>query len=243
MRRALAGVARVKGGAGMQAVASMLVGESNERVRRMGLDRLSTFGVLEGKSHDEAMSILRALLANAWIDLTTGEFPVPPHHAGGLARDARRGAHAGAAPGPRCAPAAATRSAGRVARRARRRPRPRGRARSRPRRRSRPQRPATTRRAPRRAPPPRLRAQAEPGVEIEEHDVPLLEAPRAHRAALAKEKVAARLRHRARPDAPGDRGDPARVARRPALAHGMGQAKISSYGEGILRVVREFSGP
>ncbi|KYG05254.1 recombinase RecQ, partial [Sorangium cellulosum] len=77
VRRALAGVARAKGGAGMQAIASMLIGESNERVRRMGLDRLSTFGVLEGKRHDEAMSILRVLLANAWIDLTTGEFPVP----------------------------------------------------------------------------------------------------------------------------------------------------------------------
>ena len=77
IRRALAGVARVKGGAGMQAVASMLAGEHNERVDRIGLDRLSTFGVLTGKSSDEALRILRVLLANDWIDLTSNEYPCP----------------------------------------------------------------------------------------------------------------------------------------------------------------------
>ncbi|MEP7120597.1 MAG: ATP-dependent DNA helicase RecQ [Byssovorax sp.] len=77
VRRALAGVARVKGGAGMQAVASMLAGEHNERVDRIGLDRLSTFGVLAGKSSDEALRILRVLLANDWIDLTSNEYPCP----------------------------------------------------------------------------------------------------------------------------------------------------------------------
>ncbi len=77
IRRALAGVARVKGGAGMAAVASMLAGEHNSRVDRIGLDRLSTFGVLPGKSSDEALRILRVLLANDWIDLTSNEFPCP----------------------------------------------------------------------------------------------------------------------------------------------------------------------
>jgi ATP-dependent DNA helicase RecQ len=77
IRRALAGVARVKGGAGMQAVASMLAGEHNPRVDRLGLDRLTTFGVLAGKSGDEALRILRVLLANDWIDLTSNEYPCP----------------------------------------------------------------------------------------------------------------------------------------------------------------------
>ena len=77
IRRALAGVARVKGGAGMQAVASMLAGEHNPRVDKIGLDRLSTFGVLPGKSSDEALRILRVLLANDWIDLTSNEYPCP----------------------------------------------------------------------------------------------------------------------------------------------------------------------
>ncbi|MGK3964400.1 DEAD/DEAH box helicase [Sorangium sp. So ce118] len=230
VRRALAGVARAKGGAGMQAIASMLVGESNERVRRMGLDRLSTFGVLDGKSHDEAMSILRVLLANAWIDLTTGEFPVPlvtpagwrvmrgevPTRVRLPLPAARRRPLRRAAPGP----AAAARSSGTTAA---------------------PSAPA--RAAAAAAGGASSGAGAEPGAEIEEQDAPLFEALRAHRAALAKEKslpayVIAHDRTlreiaRIRPASLDDL----------ALARGMGQAKISSYGEGILRVVREFSGP
>ncbi|XYI01710.1 DEAD/DEAH box helicase [Sorangium sp. So ce1128] len=230
VRRALAGVARAKGGAGMQAIASMLVGESNERVRRMGLDRLSTFGVLDGKSHEEAMSILRVLLANAWIDLTTGEFPVPlvtpagwrvmrgevPTRVRLPLPAARRRPLRRAAPGP----SAAARSSGTTAAPS-----------------------ASARTAPAAAGGATSGARAEPGAELEEQDVPLFEALRAHRAALAKEKslpayVIAHDRTlreiaRIRPASLDDL----------ALARGMGQAKISSYGEGILRVVREFAGP
>ena len=74
----------------MQAVASMLAGEHNPRVDRIGLDRLSTFGVLPGKSSDEALRILRVLLANDWIDLTSNEFPCPIMTAAGLAGDEGR---------------------------------------------------------------------------------------------------------------------------------------------------------
>ncbi|WP_437947276.1 ATP-dependent DNA helicase RecQ [Sorangium sp. So ce296] len=228
VRRALAGVARAKGGAGMQAIASMLIGESNERVRRMGLDRLSTFGVLQGKRHDEAMSILRVLLANAWIDLTTGEFPVPLVTPAGwrvmrgevparvrlpVPAARRRAPRRSAAPSPAARPAPAARASSAAAHD----------------------------RAPA-APVASSPAQADPGVELEARDVPLFEALRAHRAALAKEKslpayVIAHDRTlreiaRIRPVSLDDL----------ALARGMGQAKISSYGEGILRVVREFSG-
>lgn len=77
VRRALAGVARAKGGAGMNAIAAMLAGESNDRVEKLGLARLSTFGVLRGRSQDDVMGILRVALANDWIDLTPTEFPVP----------------------------------------------------------------------------------------------------------------------------------------------------------------------
>jgi ATP-dependent DNA helicase RecQ len=77
IRRALAGVARAKRGAGMQAVAAMLRGDASERVRSLRLDQLSTFGVLAGRSQEEVSGILRALLAAGWIDLTTGDFPVP----------------------------------------------------------------------------------------------------------------------------------------------------------------------
>jgi ATP-dependent DNA helicase RecQ len=46
-------------------------------VVRAGLDQLSTFGVLAGRRPAEIMAVLRALLANGWIDLTDGDFPVP----------------------------------------------------------------------------------------------------------------------------------------------------------------------
>jgi ATP-dependent DNA helicase RecQ len=77
VRRALAGVARARGRVGMQAVAAMLVGEATERVKKSRLDELSTFGVLGGKSAGDALTILRVLLANGWIDLSPGEYPMP----------------------------------------------------------------------------------------------------------------------------------------------------------------------
>jgi ATP-dependent DNA helicase RecQ len=77
LRRVLAGVARSKASAGMQNVAAMLRGDATERVRHLALNRLSTFGVLDGMPHGEVMAVLRATLAAGWVDLTMGDFPVP----------------------------------------------------------------------------------------------------------------------------------------------------------------------
>ncbi|MCK6587178.1 MAG: ATP-dependent DNA helicase [Polyangiaceae bacterium] len=77
LRKALSGVARARGGAGMAAIASMLSGEPTARVVRLGLDRLSTFGIMKERSPEDAMAVLRALLANGWIDLSDSEYPVP----------------------------------------------------------------------------------------------------------------------------------------------------------------------
>jgi ATP-dependent DNA helicase RecQ len=77
VQRALAGVARARGAAGLGAIAAMLAGETSARVARAGLDRLSTFGLLAERGHEGALAVLRALLANGWIDLTDGDFPVP----------------------------------------------------------------------------------------------------------------------------------------------------------------------
>lgn len=77
VRRALAAVARTKGRAGLQAVAAMLRGEATERVSSLQLDRLSTFGILRGKSQEEVTAVLRVSIAAGWVDLTTSEYPVP----------------------------------------------------------------------------------------------------------------------------------------------------------------------
>ncbi|GAC1549652.1 MAG: DNA helicase RecQ [Polyangiales bacterium] len=77
VRKGLAGVARAKQRGGLVAVAEMLRGESSERVERFGFDALSTYGVLRDKAQPWVLSLLRALLAAGWIDLTPTDHPVP----------------------------------------------------------------------------------------------------------------------------------------------------------------------
>ena len=77
IRKALAGVARARRRAGMQAIAEMLRGERSARVVKVGFDALSTFGLLSAHDEDEVMGILRALLGAGLIDLTPGDYPMP----------------------------------------------------------------------------------------------------------------------------------------------------------------------
>jgi ATP-dependent DNA helicase RecQ len=77
VRKALAGVARSRQRAGMVAVAEMLRGERNARIEKYGFDRLTTFGLLSERPQAWVLSLLRALLAAGWIDLTPTEHPVP----------------------------------------------------------------------------------------------------------------------------------------------------------------------
>jgi len=77
VQKALSGVARANRRAGLAAVASMLVGVDDERTRRFGFTRLSTFGLFTGERLEWVTALLRALLAAGWIDLTPTEHPVP----------------------------------------------------------------------------------------------------------------------------------------------------------------------
>jgi len=77
VRKALAGVARARGRAGLQAVADMLVGHGSERLSRLGLESLTTFGILKDRSRPFVLSLLRRLLSAGLVDLTRTEFPVP----------------------------------------------------------------------------------------------------------------------------------------------------------------------
>lgn len=77
VRMALSAVARAKGRAGMIAIAEMLRGVRNAKTERLGFTQLSTFGLLEGRSQPWVIALLRGLLAAGWIDLTTGDYPMP----------------------------------------------------------------------------------------------------------------------------------------------------------------------
>lgn len=77
VRKALAAVARAKQRGGLVAVSEMLHGDLSDRVERFGFDRLTTFGLLRDRSSGWILSLLRALLAAGWIDLTPTDHPVP----------------------------------------------------------------------------------------------------------------------------------------------------------------------
>ncbi len=59
---ALSGVARTRGRAGKLLIAKMLCGSRSAQVKKMKLDRLSTFGLLSELKQDEASALLDALL-------------------------------------------------------------------------------------------------------------------------------------------------------------------------------------
>lgn len=77
VRKALSAVARAQRRAGLVAVAEMLRGADTEKTRRFRFTELSTFGLLQDRSVDWILALLRALLAAGWIDLTPTEHPVP----------------------------------------------------------------------------------------------------------------------------------------------------------------------
>lgn len=77
VRKALAGIARNQRRAGLIAVAEMLHGTDNERIRRLGLATLSTHGILSDHPKAWVLVLLRRLVTAGLADLTTSEFPVP----------------------------------------------------------------------------------------------------------------------------------------------------------------------
>ncbi|MGB5811938.1 MAG: ATP-dependent DNA helicase RecQ [Polyangiales bacterium] len=77
VRKALSGIARNQRRAGLTAVADMLHGTDNERIRRLGLADLSTHGLLAVRSKAWILVLLRRLMTAGLVDLTATEFPVP----------------------------------------------------------------------------------------------------------------------------------------------------------------------
>ena len=77
VQKALAGIARNNGRAGLTAVADMLYGADTERLRSLGLTSLSTHGLLKAHPKPWVLALLRRLLTARLIDLSATEFPVP----------------------------------------------------------------------------------------------------------------------------------------------------------------------
>ena len=85
VRKALSGVARNQGRAGLSAVADMLHGADNERLRRLGLSGLSTHGILRDHRKAWVLGLLRRLITAGLVDITGGDFPIPVLTSAGVA--------------------------------------------------------------------------------------------------------------------------------------------------------------
>jgi len=76
VRQALSAVGRAHGRFGQGAVVKLLRGADDERLRRSGLDRTPTFGLMRDRGDDWIGRLVRRLVAAGWVELSGGDRPV-----------------------------------------------------------------------------------------------------------------------------------------------------------------------
>jgi ATP-dependent DNA helicase RecQ len=81
----LSGVARIGGRFGLKQVVRLLCGESEERLERMGLTRVPTFGRLADRPADWVQRALTRCVTAGWVEFTGDEHPVVRLSADGIA--------------------------------------------------------------------------------------------------------------------------------------------------------------
>jgi superfamily II DNA helicase RecQ len=89
VRKILACAARMGGRFGKGMLASTLRGSRSAKLSQMGLDQLSTYGILSGMTQDEILLYVDALVAAGCLHVTGGRLPDRRAHAGGRRSDAR----------------------------------------------------------------------------------------------------------------------------------------------------------
>jgi ATP-dependent DNA helicase RecQ len=76
VRKALSGVARLRGRFGIQAAAKLLKGAEDERLTWSGLADTPTFGLLASYAEDWILALLRRCVTAGWVDFSGGQRPV-----------------------------------------------------------------------------------------------------------------------------------------------------------------------
>ncbi len=76
VRKALSGIARVHGRFGLVLAAKLLVGATDPRLARSGLDAVRTFGSLRGWSEARVVRLLRRCVTAGWVSFSGDERPV-----------------------------------------------------------------------------------------------------------------------------------------------------------------------
>jgi ATP-dependent DNA helicase RecQ len=75
VRKALSGVARIHGRFGLGMAAKLLRGQTDERLSRAGLEKVSTFGILSEYDERWVLSLLRRCVTAGWVNFTPDERP------------------------------------------------------------------------------------------------------------------------------------------------------------------------
>ena len=76
VRKALCAVARIHGRFGLQTAVKLLRGAADARLLRAGLDQTPTYGVLQDRSEEWLVKLLRRCVAAGWVDFYGGARPV-----------------------------------------------------------------------------------------------------------------------------------------------------------------------
>lgn len=76
VRKALSGVARVHGKFGLTLAAKLLRGDRDPKLARLGLDQVTTFGVLGERPSTWIVSLLRRCVSAGWVGFSGGDRPV-----------------------------------------------------------------------------------------------------------------------------------------------------------------------
>ncbi|EPZ48155.1 DNA helicase RecQ [Alicyclobacillus acidoterrestris] len=69
-------VLRMRERFGVKLVAGVLRGSRDKRIQELNLDTLSTYGLMKGKSEKEVVGYIQTLIADGYLKLSDGQFPV-----------------------------------------------------------------------------------------------------------------------------------------------------------------------
>jgi len=76
VRKALSAVARIHGRFGLQAAVKLLAGKADERLSRLGLDQVRTFGALAAFSEERLVALLRRCVTAGFVGFAGADRPV-----------------------------------------------------------------------------------------------------------------------------------------------------------------------
>lgn len=209
VRKALSGIARVHGRYGLTAAVKLLRGQTDERLARRGLDKVRTFGVLKGESEEWLTRLLRRLVTAGLVVFSGDDRPIV------VLTEAGRAVMEGKQQARVLLPARISKQ---------RRSKVRGGSNN----------PAPVRFSQE----PRVQRTAEAEASLDQADLELFEALRAHRLVVARSESVPPF------VVASDRTlrDMARIRPRTNAellsVHGMGPVKAARYGDGFLSVVQ-----